>query len=65
MRILVCDEPFPSMIDTIRNLQPDDDIQVCRPMEVAREAPWAGPHHPKDHPILPGPETDLAFRLGA
>ncbi len=41
MRILICDDMFPSMIDTIRNLLPEDDVRVCRQTEVARQAPWA------------------------
>ena len=41
MRILICDDMFPSMIDAIRTLLPEDDVQVCRQTEVARQAPWA------------------------
>jgi len=41
MRILICDDMFPSMIDTIRRLLPEDDVRVCRQTEVLREAPWA------------------------
>jgi hypothetical protein len=39
MRILMCDDMFPSMIDTIRNLLREDDVRVCRQTEVARQAP--------------------------
>jgi phosphoglycerate dehydrogenase-like enzyme len=41
MRILICDDTFPSMIDTIRTLLPHDQVRVCRQTEVPREAPWA------------------------
>jgi phosphoglycerate dehydrogenase-like enzyme len=32
---------FPSMIDTIRRLLPEDEVRVCNQSEVARVAPWA------------------------
>jgi hypothetical protein len=35
MRILMCDDMFPSMIDTIRNRLSEDDVRVCRQTEVA------------------------------
>jgi len=41
MRILICDDTFPSMIDTLRGLLPADEVRACRQAEIAREAPWA------------------------
>lgn len=41
MRILICDDTFPSMIDILRKLLPQDHVRVCRQTEVPREAPWA------------------------
>lgn len=41
MRILICDDTFPSMIDTLRGLLPGDEVRACGQAEIAREAPWA------------------------
>lgn len=41
MRILICDDTFPAMIDILRGLLQQDHVRVCRQQEVSREAPWA------------------------
>lgn len=41
MRILICDDMFPAMIETVRRLLPGDEVRVCNQKEVGREAPWA------------------------
>jgi len=41
MRVLICDDMFPAMIDTVKRLLPEDEIKVCRQDEVPQEAQWA------------------------
>ncbi|MBW2615638.1 MAG: hypothetical protein JRD02_05645 [Deltaproteobacteria bacterium] len=41
MRILICDDMFPAMIDTVTRLLTEDEIRVCRQYQVAHEAHWA------------------------
>lgn len=41
MRILICDDTFPAMIDTLTRLLTEDEIRVCWQDQVANEAPWA------------------------
>jgi phosphoglycerate dehydrogenase-like enzyme len=41
MRVLICDDMFPSMIDTVNRLLAEDEIRVCRQHQVATVAPWA------------------------
>lgn len=41
MRVLVCDDMFPAMIDTVRRLLPDDEVRICRQDQVRAEAGWA------------------------
>lgn len=41
MRILICSDMFPSMIETVTRLLPSDEVKVCRAEDVQREAPWA------------------------
>ncbi len=41
MKILICDDMFPAMIDTVTRLLTEDEIRVCRQHQVANEAPWA------------------------
>jgi len=41
MRILICADMFPSMIETVTRLLPSDEVRVCRAEDVEREAPWA------------------------
>jgi phosphoglycerate dehydrogenase-like enzyme len=41
MRILICADMFPAMIETVTRLLPVDEVRVCRAEEVIHEAPWA------------------------
>jgi phosphoglycerate dehydrogenase-like enzyme len=41
MRILIGSDMFPAMIETVTRLLPDDEVRVCRPEEIEREASWA------------------------
>jgi lactate dehydrogenase-like 2-hydroxyacid dehydrogenase len=41
MRVLICDDMFPAMIEVGNRMLPEDDVHVCRQTEVAAEASWA------------------------
>ncbi|MBW1782041.1 MAG: 2-hydroxyacid dehydrogenase [Deltaproteobacteria bacterium] len=41
MRILICDDIFPAMIEILTRLLPDDDIRSCRQKQLSIEAGWA------------------------
>ena len=41
MRVLICDDMFPAMIETVTELLPADEVRVCRQTDLAGHAPWA------------------------
>jgi phosphoglycerate dehydrogenase-like enzyme len=41
MRILICDDMFPAMIETVTRLLPEDQVQVCVQQEAAQRVAWA------------------------
>lgn len=43
MRILICSDMFPAMVETVTRLLPRDEVKVCstNPADLARQAPWA------------------------
>jgi phosphoglycerate dehydrogenase-like enzyme len=41
MRVLICDDTFPAMIETVTRLLPEDEVRVCRQQEAAQMAAWA------------------------
>jgi len=41
MKILICADMFPAMIETVTRLLPEDEVRVCLQKEVPSEAPWA------------------------
>ncbi len=43
MRILICGDMFPTMVETVIRLLPDDEVRVSSmdPVDVAGQAPWA------------------------
>ncbi len=43
MRILICGDMFPAMVDSVTRLLPEDQVRASSmdPARVAREAPWA------------------------
>jgi phosphoglycerate dehydrogenase-like enzyme len=41
MKILICADMFPAMIETVTRLLPEDEVRVCLPNEVTYQAPWA------------------------
>jgi phosphoglycerate dehydrogenase-like enzyme len=43
MRVLICGDMFPAMVETVTRLLPDDEVRASStdPVEVARQAPWA------------------------
>ena len=41
MKILICADMFPAMIETVTRLLPDDEVRVCLQKEVPAQAPWA------------------------
>ena len=41
MRVLICDDMFPAMIEVGNRMLPEDDVHVCRQTEVAAEVSWA------------------------
>ena len=41
MKILICSNMFPAMIETVTRLLPGDEVRVCLQKEVASQAPWA------------------------
>ena len=41
MKILICADMFPAMIETVTRLLPEDEVRVCLQKEVLAEAPWA------------------------
>jgi phosphoglycerate dehydrogenase-like enzyme len=41
MKILICADMFPAMIETVTRLLPADEVRVCLQKEVPSQAPWA------------------------
>jgi phosphoglycerate dehydrogenase-like enzyme len=41
MKILICADMFPAMIETVTRLLPEDQVRVCLQKEVSTQAPWA------------------------
>ena len=41
MKILLCANMFPAMIETVIRLLPEDEVRVCLQKEVPSQAPWA------------------------
>ncbi|MDZ7697930.1 MAG: hypothetical protein U5R49_13740 [Deltaproteobacteria bacterium] len=41
MRILICDQLFPAMMEVLTELLPREDLRTCNPDQVNAEAPWA------------------------
>ena len=41
MRVFICDDIFPAMIDVLKGLLSQDEVRSCRQEEVEKEAPWA------------------------
>ncbi|MGD9138545.1 MAG: 2-hydroxyacid dehydrogenase [Desulfobacterales bacterium] len=41
MKILICADMFPAMIETVTRLLPEDEVRVCLQKEVVTETPWA------------------------
>ena len=41
MRILICDDIFPAMIEVLIRLLPEDEIRFCKQEDVSVEAVWA------------------------
>ena len=41
MKILICADMFPAMIETVTRLLPEDEVRVCLQKEVPSQAPWA------------------------
>ena len=41
MKILICADMFPAMVETVIRLLPDDEVRVCLQKEVSSQAPWA------------------------
>lgn len=41
MKILICADMFPAMIETVTRLLPEDEVRVCLQKEVPTQASWA------------------------
>ncbi len=41
MRVLICDDMFPAMIETVTRLLPEDEVRVCLQQEAAQRVVWA------------------------
>ena len=41
MRVFICDDIFPAMIDVLQGLLSQDEVRSCRQEAVEKEAPWA------------------------
>ena len=41
MRVLICDDIFPAMMEVLHGLLSQDEVRSCRQEEVEKEAPWA------------------------
>ena len=41
MKVLICADMFPAMIETVTRLLPEDEVRVCLQQEVKDQAPWA------------------------
>jgi phosphoglycerate dehydrogenase-like enzyme len=41
MRVLICDDMFPAMIETVTRLLPEGEIRVCLQQEAAQGVAWA------------------------
>ena len=41
MKILLCADMFPAMVETVIRLLPEDEVRVCLQKEVPSRAPWA------------------------
>ncbi len=69
MRILVCDDIFPAMIEILARLLPADEIRFCRQEQVPMEAVWAEVLIPSMTPITSGiidaaPDLKLIQQFG-
>ncbi len=41
MKILICADMFPAMIETVTRLLPEDEVRMCLQKEVPSQVPWA------------------------
>ena len=41
MRVLICDDIFPAMMEVLHGLLSEDEVRCCRQEEVEKEARWA------------------------
>ena len=41
MRVLICDDIFPAMMEVLQDPLSQDELRCCRQEEVEKEAPWA------------------------
>ncbi|MDQ1336261.1 MAG: Hydroxyacid dehydrogenase [Thermodesulfobacteriota bacterium] len=41
MRVLICDDMFPAMIETVTRLLPQDEVRICLQQDAVHSAPWA------------------------
>lgn len=41
MRVLICDDMFPAMIETVTRLLPEDEVRVCLQHDAPQRASWA------------------------
>ena len=41
MRVLICDDIFPAMMEVLHGLLSKDEVRSCRQEDVEKEAPWA------------------------
>ncbi len=69
MRILICDQLFPGMMDVLTDLLPGEDLRTCPPDQVEAEAPWAEVLIPAMTPITASviglaPELKLIQQFG-
>ncbi len=59
MKILICADMFPAMIETVARLLPEDEVRVCLHKEVPAQAPWAEVLNQEppaaDHPLVNHP----------
>ena len=41
MRVFICDDIFPAMMEVLQGLLSQDEVRSCRQEAVEKEAPWA------------------------
>jgi phosphoglycerate dehydrogenase-like enzyme len=41
MRVFICDDIFPAMMEVLQGLLSRDEVRSCRQEAVEKEAPWA------------------------